>query len=283
MNKRNLLLLIFMFLCQISFSQKQKSRFKTIAFYTNRNDRAHISFVKEANVWFPEIAKKHHFEYDTTSNWANMNDDFLSKYQLVLFFDTRPELPSQRLAFERFMKNGGAWIGFHFAGFALNNSDFPQNWDWYHNEFLGVGQYKSNTWRPVSAILKVEDMKSPFTKKIPETFSSAPNEWYRWERNIRENKDISVILSVDPKSFPLGTGPKLHEIWHEGDYPIAWTNKNYRMLYMNMGHNDIDYEQKTYKELSRQFENKIQNQFILNVVLYLGKKSKRTVFFLKST
>lgn len=274
MKKRNILLLIFLFFYQISFSQKQKNKFKAVAFYTNRNDRAHISFVKEANIWFPEMAKKHHFEYDTTSNWKNMNIAFLAKYQLVLFFDTRPEEPAQRLAFERFMKNGGAWIGFHFAGFALNNSDFPENWDWYHNEFLGVGQYKSNTWRPVSAILKVEDSKSPFTKKIPETFKSAPNEWYRWERNIRENKDIKVILSVHPKSFPLGTGPKPHEIWHEGDYPIAWTNKNYNMLYMNMGHNDIDYEQKTYKELSHQFDNKIQNQFILNAVLSLGKKPK---------
>jgi uncharacterized protein len=271
MKKRNILLLIFLFSCQITFAQKQNKKFKAIAFYTNRNDRAHISFVKEANVWFPKMAKKHHFEYDTTSNWANMNDDFLRKYQLVLFFDTRPEEASQRLAFERFMKNGGAWIGFHFAAFALNNSDFPQNWDWYHNEFLGVGQYKSNTWRPVSAILQVEDAKSPFTKKIPVTFKSAPNEWYRWERNIRENKDIEVILSVHPSSFPLGTGPKVHEIWNDGDYPIAWTNKNYRMLYMNMGHNDIDYEQKTYKELSHQFDNKTQNQFILNAVLELGK------------
>jgi len=29
-------------------------KFKVIAFYTGRNDQAHISFVNEANRWFPQ-------------------------------------------------------------------------------------------------------------------------------------------------------------------------------------------------------------------------------------
>jgi hypothetical protein len=55
-------------------------------------------------------------------------------------------VPEQRIAFEKYMKNGGAWMGFHFAAFALTPSAYPQNWDWYHNEFIGAGQYKSNTY-----------------------------------------------------------------------------------------------------------------------------------------
>ncbi|MEZ4904459.1 MAG: hypothetical protein R2822_23285 [Spirosomataceae bacterium] len=78
------------------------------------------------------------------------------------------------------------------------------------------------------------------------------------------------MLSIDPASFPLGTGPKLHEIWHNGYYPVAWCNKKYRMLYLNMGHNDIDYENKTNKELSFTFEN-TQNRFVINALLGLGK------------
>ncbi|MEZ4904458.1 MAG: hypothetical protein R2822_23280 [Spirosomataceae bacterium] len=49
------------------------------------------------------------------------------------------------------MNKGGAWIGFHFAAFALTPSKYPQDWDWYHQTFLGTGQCKSNTWRPTSA------------------------------------------------------------------------------------------------------------------------------------
>lgn len=255
------------------FAQKTP-QFKVIAFYTAKNDKAHISFVHEANRWFPEVAQKYNFSYDSTDNWANLNSDFLSKYQIVLFLDTRPEDKTQREAFQQYVEKGGAWIGFHFAAFALNNSTYNQDWDWYHNQFLGSGQYKSNTWRPTSAVLRVEDSKHPATRKLPETFKSSPNEWYRWEKDLRQNKDIKVLLSIDPSSFPLGTGPKAHEIWHSGDYPVVWTNKNYRMLYVNMGHNDIDYENKTNKELSFQFANETQNQLIISSLLWLGKATK---------
>jgi len=256
-------------------AQKKSMPFKVIAFYTERNDLAHISFVHEANKWFPKMAAQNNFVYDSTNDWSKMNTDFLSRYQVVLFLDTRPDAPEQRAAFKKYMEKGGAWMGFHFAGFALTPSEFPQNWDWYHNEFIGAGQYVSNTWRPTPAILRVEDSNHPAMKDLPTTFKSSPNEWYRWEKDIRNNPDIKILLSIDSSSFPLGTGPKQYEIWHSGYYPVAWTNKKYRMIYANMGHNDIDYENKTNKELSFQFDNETQNKFILNAVIWLARRNDK--------
>ncbi|GGM91786.1 hypothetical protein GCM10010967_26040 [Dyadobacter beijingensis] len=253
---------------------QQKPRFKVVAFFTGKNDRAHISFVGEAHKRLPELGEKNGFTYDSTSNWDNLNAEFLSKYQVVLFLDTRPEKPGQRAAFQKYMENGGGWIGFHFAAFALTPSAYPQNWDWYHDQFLGSGQYKSNTWRPTSAVLKVEAPKSPALKGLGSTFKASPNEWYRWEKDLTQNPDIQILLSIDPSSFPLGTGPKQHEIWHSGYYPVAWTNKKYKMLYMNMGHNDIDYEGKTNKELSFTFDNEAQNRFLVNAILWLAERKK---------
>jgi hypothetical protein len=251
-------------------AQSPKPGFKVIAFYTAKQDLAHISFVHEANRWFPNAAAQYNFIYDSTDNWDNLNADFLSKYQVVIFLDTRPEKPEQREAFKKYMDNGGAWMGFHFAGFALTPSAYPQNWDWYHNQFIGSGQYKGNTWRPTSAFLKVEDSTHPVTRGLGPVFKSAKSEWYSWERDIRKNDSIQILLSIDPSSFPLGTGPKQHEIWHEGYYPVVWTNKFYRMIYLNMGHNDIDYENKTNKELSSQFESEAQNKLIIQGLLWLG-------------
>jgi hypothetical protein len=42
------------------------------------------------------------------------------------------------------------------------------------------------------------------------------------------------------------------------------------MVYFNMGHNDIDYEHKTNRELSFTFGNRIQDQLIINTLLWLG-------------
>lgn len=263
-----------LFLVYTLTAQTNTSTFNVIAFYTGKNDKAHISFVKEANRWFPQMATRHHFRYDTTTNWNNLNAQFLSRYQVVLFLDTRPETPEQRQAFQKYMENGGAWMGFHFAAFALTPSAYPQNWGWYHQEFLGSGQYKSNTWRPTSAILRVENQTHPATKNLPQTFQSAPNEWYRWEKDLRTNPSIDILVSIDSTSFPLGTGPKPHEIWHSGYYPVIWTNKRYKMLYLNMGHNDIDYENKTDKELSSSFSSDAQNKLIIDGLLWLGKGQK---------
>jgi uncharacterized protein len=261
----------FCFVASIS-SQRSTPPFHVISFYTGKNDQAHISYVHEANRWFKKASAQYGFEYDSTNNWNNMNPGFLAKYQVVIFLDTRPDLPDQRSAFEKYMELGGAWMGFHFAGFALTPSDYPQNWDWYHNQFLGSGEYKGNTWRPTTAVLRVEDRSHPATKNLPETFRASPNEWYKWQNDLRANPDIKILISIDSSSYPLGTGPKPHEIWHSGYYPVVWTNTKYRMIYINMGHNDIDYENKTNKELSFSFDNDVQNKLILDALFWLGKQ-----------
>jgi hypothetical protein len=44
------------------------------------------------------------------------------------------------------------------------------------------------------------------------------------------------------------------------------------MIYFNMGHNDIDYEHKTNKELSSTFASDVQNRLILDSLLWLARK-----------
>lgn len=245
-------------------------KYQVIAFYNGNHEEAHTSFVREANEWFTKAGKKNHFRYQATNDWTKLNTDTLSKYQVVVFLEVRPDEPEQRKAFQEYMENGGAFMGFHFAAFALTPSAYSQNWDWYHQTLLGSGEYGSNTWRPTSAILKVEDRKHPAMKHLPSKFVASPNEWYRWQNDLTKNPDIKILASIDPSSFPLGTGPKPHEIWHSGYYPVVWTNTRYRMIYFNMGHNDIDFDKNPNEQLSYTFANKTQNRMILDALNWLG-------------
>lgn len=265
-------LLIIISLCCINnlHAQTSKPLFKVLAFYTAKEDLAHISFVHEANPWFTKMAKQYNFSYDSTNDWSKLNADTLRQYNVIIFLDTRTENAEQRKAFETYMRHGGAWMGFHFSAFALTPSDFNADWNWYHNEFLGSGQYVSNTWHPTSAFLKVEDANHPATKGLQKIIKAAPNEWYRWEFDLRKNPDIDILLSIDSSSFPLGNGPKQSEIWHSGYYPVVWTNKKYKMIYFNMGHNDMDYDGGTNKQLSSTFESAAQDSLIINSLLWLG-------------
>ncbi|MDB5105416.1 MAG: hypothetical protein JWP91_3105 [Fibrobacteres bacterium] len=245
-------------------------KFKVLGFSTTKSDAGHVSYEHEANRWLPKIAKQYGFSYDSTKVWTDCNTAKLSQYQVVIFMDERPEDPGQRAAIRKYMADGGGLIACHGAAFEMAGSEQAMNWPWYHDSLFESGEYKSNTWRPTSAFLKREDSTHPFMKGLPALFKSSPNEWYRWKVDLRTKPDIKILLSIDPSSFPLGTGPKPEEIWYDGYYPVAWTNTRYKnkMLYVNMGHNDLN-SPATGKD-SQTFDNDIQNKLFINALLIMG-------------
>lgn len=236
--------------------------FKVLALYNGTWDAAHINFVHEANEWFPQQAAQNGFTYTASNNWNLLADGGVDDYKVVLFLDDLPQTSAQRAGFERYMRAGGAWMGFHVAAFTTE----AQSWPWYHHEFLGTGNFASNTWGPTTATLKVEDRAHPSTKALPATFTSSVSEWYSWSNDLRQNPDIKILASVDPSSFPLGTDP--NQTWYSGYYPILWTNSKYKMLYANFGHNAMDYDTNT--PLSSTFASETQNRFLLDGLKWLG-------------
>jgi len=261
--------LVRIIVCQLvlfwsASSASADAKINVVAFYHGIFDLAHINFVHEANRWFPKMGKKYGFSYTATQNWENMNGDFLPHYQVVMFLDGNPKEPKQRAAFEHYMETGGGWMGFHVSAFTTD----PKEWDWYFNKFLGSGAFYNNTWFPTKAVLKVEDRNHPAMKGLGEKFTSAVSEWYSWDNDLRKNPDIDILASVDPSCFPLGTDPK--QSWYSGYYPILWTNRKYRMIYANFGHNAMNYKANIGK--SSTFASADQDRFLINSILWLGSR-----------
>lgn len=264
--------------------EKNNPKFKVIAFYTpSLGDKAHVSFSRECNRWFPKMAEKHGFQYDSTANWGNVNADFLSQYQVVLFLDNYPSA-GQRAAFEQYMRSGGSWMGFHVCAFNQN----PSSWDWYFNQFLGMGSYRNNTWAPTSAILDVETHDHPATANLPDKFTASVNEWYGWMVDLRTKKNIKVLCSVNEESYPLGDGTGsggASEIWTSGYHPVVWTNTDYNMIYLNMGHNKVNYGTPLI-DYSNTFGNEVQDKLVLDALFWLAEKNmpdpRRTIIDIKS-
>jgi type 1 glutamine amidotransferase len=74
-------------------------------------------------------------------------------------------------------------------------------------------------------------------KNVPATFVSPINEWYSWKPSPRDNPKIKVLLTLDKSNFPLGVKNTING----GDVPVAWTNRDFRMVYLNYGHGDRIY------------------------------------------
>ena len=207
----------------------QFPRFKVLAFYSSRVEKDHVDFAKAAVVFFKDLTKGNGFVFDTTSNMADLNDEKLKDYSLVMMINDFPHNPAQRLAFEKYMENGGGWFGFHVAAYNDKNTKWPWLLD-----FLGGGVFYRNNWPPMPAKLVFDDTDHPVTKGMPPTFISPINEWYQWKPSPRERENIKVLVSLSPDNYPLG----LKDIIPDGDLPVVWTNTDYRMIYMNMGHDE---------------------------------------------
>jgi type 1 glutamine amidotransferase len=176
----------------------------------------------------------------------------MSGYQVVLWLNNFPKTQVQRDSFQQYMSNGGAWLGFHVSAY----NDSGTHWPWFV-DFLGGAVFDSNNWPPLPAQLIVDDRAHPVTKRLPASFTSPANEWYIWKPDPRLNKDVKVLVTLDPANYPLGFKDTLTG----GDLPAVWTNTKYKMIYMNMGHGD------------KIFSDNIQNRLFEDALLWLGHRS----------
>ena len=90
--RTGLCLVLFFSVVSCLFAQGEPEGFRVIAFYTAKQDLAHISFVHEANNWFRDRVAENHFTYDSTNDWTKLNKENLAKYRVVIFLDTRPDV-----------------------------------------------------------------------------------------------------------------------------------------------------------------------------------------------
>lgn len=227
MKMKRLLLVSVLMICFSMVVNCQFPRFKVLAFYSNRVEKDHVEFATEAIKFFKELTKGNGFVFDTTSYMSDLNDEKLKDYSLVMMINDFPHSPAQREAFQKYMENGGGWFGFHVSAY----NDKSTKWPWLL-DFLGEGVFYRNNWPPMPAKLVVDDQNHPVTECLPVSFISPINEWYQWKPSPRERENIKVLVSLSPDNYPLG----LKDIIPDGDLPVVWTNTNYRMIYMNMGH-----------------------------------------------
>ena len=68
---------------------------RVLLFFSLNVEADHVLFATDALKFFAEEADKHDFRVEATSNWADMNDENLKQYKLVVWLNS---LPSQRAA-----------------------------------------------------------------------------------------------------------------------------------------------------------------------------------------
>lgn len=238
----------------------KEPRFKALIYYSDNVEEAHTEFARDAIDFFTRLTVGDGFILEKSTSLQAYDYESLRAFNIIIALNISPSSEYERVLMEKYMEDGGGWLGFHAAAYNDRNTDWP-----WLNEFLGCGQFYCNNWPPQPALIEVETTDNPVTKNLPASFIAPETEWYQWQPSPRQNPDVEVLLSLSQKNYPFG----IKDVIFSGDFPVVWRNLKYRMVYLNYGHGD------------RCFSDATQNLLTVNAFRYVVSLSPEGDPFLK--
>lgn len=173
------------------------------------------------------LASANRLEIDTTENSAAFNDANLAKYAAVVFLSTTGDVldSTQQTAFQRFIREGGGFVGIHSA------ADTEYGWPWYGGL---VGAYFQSHPAIQTAVIHRIDSGHPSTRGVPVVWTRT-DEWYNFRSN--PSASVTVLLRLDEATYSGGTMGANH--------PISWCRlyDGGRTWYSALGHTEESFSE----------------------------------------
>jgi len=102
---RKSLLVLAVLVCALvpAIALPQPALVRVLAFYSTNVERDHVDFAEQALTFFAEAAKRDNFQFESTTNWDDLNPERLKGVQVLLWFNDSAHTATQRAAFEQYM------------------------------------------------------------------------------------------------------------------------------------------------------------------------------------
>lgn len=229
MSKVKLLLGFLIVIISLSFELYAQSAPKIFVFSKTAGHR-HTSI--EAGVRaIKKLGSQKRFDVFATEDAEILAKD-LTNYDILLFLNTSEDIlnDEQQEVVEKFIKNGGGFVGVHAA------ADTEYNWPWYGKM---VGAYFKNHPEKQEATMKVCGEGHSANRFLKNKSWRIFDEWYNF-KDI--NPNINPLLCLDETSYKGGENGAFH--------PIAWCHiyEGSRIFYTGIGHTEACYENPQYLE-----------------------------------
>lgn len=203
----------------------------------------HLKMIAAARPFFAKLAKENKLAIDFTDDADQINDENLKRYKVFVMLHLAPfdMTYAQQAAMQKFVENGGGWVGIHAAGLTGREFLAPTTtyWTWFEH-FMGDVLYSPHPAFQTGTLV-IQDHDHPATKNLPDRIEIG-DEWYEWDKSVRGS---ARVLAVADESSYKPNKPM-------GDHPMIWTNEKYRrMIYISVGHGPSALENKWYAILLR--------------------------------
>jgi type 1 glutamine amidotransferase len=171
------------------------------------------------------------FAVDSTDDNRRFTLDNLRRYRAVVFLNTTGDVldEAQQRDFERYVREGGGYVGVHSA------TDTEYGWPFYGEL---VGAWMSDHSEVVPARLVVEDRTHPATAHLGPSWLRT-DEWYNFRTNPRTR--VHVLATLDESTYAGGSMGL--------DHPIAWCHPvgSGRSFYTGGGHTEGSYAEPAFR------------------------------------
>lgn len=187
-----------------------------------------------------DLAADNGWTVTTTSDPAFFTSTDLSKFDVIVFANncgTESPIfkPDQQVAFQKYIRAGGGFVGIHCAGAIWHETGEFQDW---YEKLIGTRLVAHPAVQ--NARMTVEDRNNISTVHLPVHWSIT-DEWHRFGSNPREN--VNVLISLDESSYH-GKDKMF------GDHPISW-HQEYdggRSFFTTLGHTKEIYADQNYRD-----------------------------------
>ncbi|GAA4736050.1 hypothetical protein GCM10023216_31470 [Isoptericola chiayiensis] len=174
-------------------------------------------------------------DIEETDDPAAFTTENLATKDAVVFAQTGGVLfdVAQRAALEDYIRGGGGYMGLHYAGWSVGQSEHDVN-PFYARLVGAVSEGHPENPAVRAGDVSVKDTGHPLTQGVPAEFTRS-DEWYDWLVNPAQ--DVRVLLEVDETSYGMGN--------HGTSHPVTWCQEidGGRSWYTGMGHEGTAYSE----------------------------------------
>ena len=216
-----LLLAITLFLFSTALTVTGKPARKVLVFSKTEKFRHHGG-IEAGRKAIQQLGAENKFAVVLSEDAALFTDENLQQYAAVIFLNTTGNIlnDDQQAAFQKYIKNGGGFVGIHSA------TDTEYDWPWY-GELVGA-YFGSHPPGLQAADFIVVDKNNISTRHLPATWKRTDEQYnFKW---IAEG--LNVLVKIDENTYKGGKNGDNH--------PMSWF-RNYdggRSFYTAMGHEE---------------------------------------------
>ncbi len=183
------------------------------------------------------MGAKHGFAVDATEDAAQINEEQLARFRVVVFLNTTGDVldDKQQDAFETFIHRGGGFVGVHAA------TDTEYDWKWY-TQLVGA-QFASHP-KIQEATIDVVNRDHASTKSLPAKWKRT-DEWYNFKQHPVENAEgaLTVLATLDESTYEGGS--------MKAEHPVIWCQEfdGGRAWYTALGHTKESYAEENFLQM----------------------------------